>query len=114
MGIALVFREEGELNSLRGGKGGALAKFGGASKLIKGRSCASDSGLIVWTEDGGVTAGDGLGRAIAGTKRPIIDDQIFEVYWRGLSEGGTEGEHGAIGKTRHALFPRPLGAPCTT
>ena len=37
MGMVLVFRKEGELNSLRGGKGGALAKFGGGSKRIKGR-----------------------------------------------------------------------------
>jgi len=72
--MVLVFREEGELNSLRGGKGGALAKFGGGpSKLIIG-ALSCDSGLIVWTLDGGVTAGDGRGRAIAGTKRPIIDD----------------------------------------
>jgi len=30
--MVLVFREEGELNSLRGGKGGALVKFGGGPR----------------------------------------------------------------------------------
>jgi hypothetical protein len=47
--VAGAETERGELNdSLRGGKGGALEKFGGGpSKLIKGvLSC--DSGLIVW------------------------------------------------------------------
>ena len=72
----LVAKEGGELkNSLRGGKGGALAKFGGGpSKLIRGAlSCYS--GLV-----GGVSAGDSRGGAIGGTKRPIVNDPIFEVY----------------------------------
>ena len=47
--VAGAETERGELNdSLRGGKGGTLAKFeGGPSKLIKG-ALSCDSGLIVW------------------------------------------------------------------
>lgn len=47
--VAGAETERGELNdSLRGGKGGALEKFGGGpSKLIKG-AVSCDSGLIVW------------------------------------------------------------------
>jgi len=48
--VAGAETERGELNdSLRGGKGGTVAKFGGgASKLIRG-ALSCDSGLIVWS-----------------------------------------------------------------
>jgi len=48
--VAGAETERGELNdSLRGGKGGTLAKFGGGpSKLIRG-ALSCDSGLIVWS-----------------------------------------------------------------
>ena len=47
--------------------------------------------------DGGVTTGDGRGRAISGMKRRIINDRIFDVYSIGddlcQSEEGMEGEY---------------------
>ena len=60
--MVLVFTEEGELNSLCEAKGVFWQSLeGGPSNLIRGvRSC--DSGLIVWTLGGGVTAGGGRGR----------------------------------------------------
>ena len=80
--VAGAETERGVLNdSLRGGKGGALAKFGWGPRIrLEVRFRLPYEWLEVETAEDGR---DRRGRALAGTERLIIVDPIFEIYWRG-------------------------------